>query len=591
MVESWRAIRLLVQAAWLVDRRRTLGALLEPLGNVLSLLAGLWLAVLTTAVAHHNGTLALLSVLGIALGVGLGWQLDLSASQWRLVLGEKVGLHFDAEIATVSSALPGLQHHENPEYRNKLELLRQGQGAFGSAVGSLAMAIKAISGGLTVFVLLAVVHPWMLLLVLLALPTIWLAGVQRRWQRGAEEASAVPGRLARHLRSLAYDRDAGMEVRVFRLAGAIDDRAGAAWAAARRPVDAAQLKVAMVAAARDAVWALGVVSAVGLVSWRVLRGHAPIGDIVLIVFLSQQVQTAVLWPVMSIGGLGRTVRTAGRLLWLRQYAAEASRCRGSLPAPSALVSGIELQDVSFRYPGSDRWTLRHVSLTIPAGSVLAVVGENGAGKTTLVKLLARLYEPTEGRILVDGVDLASIDIADWRRRLTAAFQDYARFEFTAQRAVGVGDLPQLDDPAAVQSAIDRAGAGHVVHGLPDGIGSQLGARWAGVDLSGGQWQTLALGRALMRQDPLVLFLDEPTASLDAASEHALFERYAAASGAAGTITVLVSHRFSTVRGADQIIVLAGEGIAERGSHAELLAADGSYSELYRMQARSYSTVS
>jgi ATP-binding cassette, subfamily B, bacterial len=590
MADYWRAIRLLVRTAWRVDRWRTLGALLEPLGNVLGLLAGLWLAVLTTAVAHRDVSMALVSITGISLGIGLGWQLDISASQWRLVLGEKVGLYFDAEIAELCSTLPGLEHHESPEFRDKLELLRRGQGALGSSLGSLAMALKAVCGGLTVFVLLAAIHPWMLLLMVLALPTVQLTRTQRRWQQQAEEASAVSGRLGRHLRSLAYDRDAGMEIRVFGLAGEMADRAERAWADSRRPLDAARLRVAVMNAVRDTVWALGVIASIGLISWRVLQGRAPVGDIVLAVYLSQQVQTAVLWPVTSIGGLGQTLRTAGRMIWLREYAARAMRGRGSLPAPSRILEGITFEDVSFRYPGSQTWVLRHVSLTIPAGSVLAVIGENGAGKTTLVKLLSRMYEPTEGRILVDGMELAAIETGAWRQRLAAAFQDFARFEFTAQHSVGVGDLPRLDDSTAVDSALERAGAAYVIQALPDGAATQLGVNWDGVDLSGGQWQMLALGRALMRLDPVLLFLDEPTAALDPTTEHALFERYSdamTAGGAAGMITVLVSHRFSTVRGADHIIVLSEQGIAEQGNHAQLMAAGGRYCHLYKMQAESY----
>ena len=223
--------------------------------------------------------------------------------------------------------------------------------------------------------------------------------------------------------------------------------------------------------------------------------------------------------------------------------------------------------------------------------MVALVGENGAGKTTLVKLLARMYEPTTGRILVDGVDLADIEVQGWRRRLSAAFQDFARFELSAQHAVGAGDLAKLDDRGAVLAALERAGASDVLHALPRGLDTQLGARWDdGVDISTGQWQKLALGRALMREDPLVVFFDEPTASLDALSEHALFERYAAearAGAARGAVTVLVSHRFSTVRSADLILVIDGGGVTELGGHEELILRDGLYAELYQMQARAY----
>ena len=247
--------------------------------------------------------------------------------------------------------------------------------------------------------------------------------------------------------------------------------------------------------------------------------------------------------------------------------------------------------MSFTYPSTYRPVLQDISLTIPAGAVIALVGENGAGKTTLVKLLTRMYEPTEGRILIDGVDLADIDAEKWRQRSSAAFQDFAKPELVAQHTVGIGDLIQLDDKTAAIGGLDRAGAGDVVDALPSGLSTQLGASWTdGVDLSTGQWQKLALGRALMRDDPLVVFFDEPTASLDAPTEHALFQRYAEAarSGSqAGSITVLVSHRFSTIGSADLILVLDNGQAAELGSHEELMEHRGVYAELYTLQAKSY----
>jgi len=286
------------------------------------------------------------------------------------------------------------------------------------------------------------------------------------------------------------------------------------------------------------------------------------------------------------------VRSAKRLRWLRDYAdSTAAQRSGSTTPPGRLARGITFDDVSFRYPGTDRWVLRHLSLTVPAGAVLAIVGDNGAGKTTLVKLLTRMYEPTEGRILIDGVDLGTIDVVAWRERLAAAFQDFTRFELVAQRAVGVGDLAHVDDEPAALTALDRAGGSDVVRALPTQLDTQLGSTWdGGVDLSTGQWQKLALGRALMRPDPLITFFDEPTASLDAPTEHALFQRYidAAQAGAqSGAVTVLVSHRFSTVRSADLIVVLDGSTVAEIGGHDELMQAGGLYAELYGLQAKSY----
>jgi ATP-binding cassette subfamily B protein len=288
----------------------------------------------------------------------------------------------------------------------------------------------------------------------------------------------------------------------------------------------------------------------------------------------------------------------GRYLWLVDHA-EAVRRDGQtpgsgppLPAPDRLADGIRLSGVGFRYRADQPDALRDVDLHLPAGSVVAVVGENGAGKSTLVKLLARLYEPTSGHLEVDGVPLRRIDPASWRARISAGFEDFVSFELLLREAVGIGNLAALDDDRAVTRALHHAGADDITDQLPGGLATALGTSWEGaVDLSRGQWQKLALARAMMRQEPLLLLLDEPTAALDAETEHALFERYAAAARAAGgrsgAITILVSHRFSTVRMADLIIVLDGGRIVEGGTHANLLARGGLYAELYEVQAEGY----
>jgi ATP-binding cassette subfamily B protein len=281
-----------------------------------------------------------------------------------------------------------------------------------------------------------------------------------------------------------------------------------------------------------------------------------------------------------------------RLAWLEDYAvslvAQADR-----PVPSAMRRGIRLEHVSFAYPGTQRLVLDDISLTLPAGSVVAVVGENGAGKTTLVKLLAKMYAPKSGAIYIDDTPLDRVASAEWRARLAGAFQDFYRFEFRARHTVGLGDVPRLDYEPAVVAAVGRAGADDVVARLTAGLDTQLGPTWpGGVEVSFGQWQKLALARGFMRDGPLLLVLDEPTAALDAETEHALFEHYAAAARSDadardGRITILVSHRFSTVRMADFIIVLDGARLVECGTHEELMAKRGQYAELYGIQAAAY----
>jgi ATP-binding cassette subfamily B protein len=292
-----------------------------------------------------------------------------------------------------------------------------------------------------------------------------------------------------------------------------------------------------------------------------------------------------------VGSALRVRGAAEHYRWLERQAAVGAE--GERPAPSArLERGIELEGVSFGYGGGDdgALSLDELDLRLPAGAVVAVVGENGAGKTTLVKLLSGMYAPTRGRVLLDGVDLAEVDQPAYRRQLTAGFQDFMRFELPVRESVGLGDLAAADEKQAVVGALDLAGADFVA-GLPQGVEQPLGPRWEqGVDLSGGQWQALAMARSMMRQAPLLAVFDEPGASLDPHAEHALFEQVAAQArrgGAQGRITLLISHRFSTVRMADLIVVLERGRVLEQGTHRELMARHGRYAELYGMQARAY----
>jgi ATP-binding cassette subfamily B protein len=248
--------------------------------------------------------------------------------------------------------------------------------------------------------------------------------------------------------------------------------------------------------------------------------------------------------------------------------------------------GIRFENVSFRYPGKDTWVLRNVDLFVPRGQSIALVGQNGAGKTTLVKLITHLYEPTEGRILLDGKDLRDWDHRALLERFGVVFQDFNQYQLKLRENVGVGSVAHLSDEPRIARAVERGGADVVVSGLASGIETPLG-RWFqdGVELSGGQWQKLALARAFMREQADILVLDEPTAALDAEAEHAVFERFQEL--AAGRTTIIISHRFPTVRMADRILVLEGGHISEDGSHATLLAKDGTYARLYRLQAAGY----
>ncbi len=436
-------------------------------------------------------------------------------------------------------------------------------------------------------VLLATIHPLLLLLALFAAPTVASASRRPAVERRIEERFAAHSRLADHLFRTATTAAPAKEVRVTGIGDDLARRRRTEWQRWAGPVARARWGTAASHALAWAVFGLGYAAAVVFVAVGL---QASVGAVLLILAAGARLSSYVGATMGEIGFLrGIWLDGSRRLVWLERYVAALEADR-DVAVPDRLTDGIRFERVSFSYPGSDRLALDEVTLRLPPGAVVAVVGENGAGKSTLVKLLAKLYEPTSGEILVDGAPLRRMPARDWRDRLTGAFQDFFRFEFTAQRSVGLGHLPRLDDRTAVSAAVTSAGAADVVQRLPEGLDSQLGAGWAdGQELSFGQWQKFALARGYMRQQPLLMILDEPTAALDAETEHALFERYAEAARTTGVggITILVSHRFSTVRMADLIVVLDGSRLAEVGSHAELLGRDGAYADLYRIQATAY----
>jgi ATP-binding cassette subfamily B protein len=438
--------------------------------------------------------------------------------------------------------------------------------------------------------LLASVHPALILLALFAVPVFFTSTWRPAVDRAAQERGAQAGRLSRHLFTVATTAAAGKEVRVTRIADRLVTGRREAWERSHRPVAAARWATASWHALAWAVFGLAYTGAIVFVSSGL---GAPAAAVLLVLAAGARLSSYVGATVGELAFLrGFWMDGSRRLAWLEDYAASVD-VRAGEAAPDRLRQGIRLENVSFAYPGTTRPVLDRVSLSLPAGTVVAIVGENGAGKTTLVKLLARMYDPSSGAILLDTAPLARVRPEAWRARMAGAFQDFFRFELKARHTVGLGDLPRLDDKRAVGAALDRAGARDVTAALSSGLDTQLGKTWPdGAELSFGQWQKLALARGFMRDGPLLVVLDEPTAALDAETEHALFERYAAAARASrtdesGRITLLVSHRFSTVRMADVIVVLDGARLVESGTHDELMARGGHYAELYAIQAAAY----
>ena len=547
-----------------------------------------WFKLLGDGALRGDWSLVRVAVLALGLSATATWFLVTVSTRVQRRFRDKVTIALESHVATLVASITTIAHHERPEYLDRLSVLRNQVFMLDHMYMSLFSTCGWILRLAITVGLLASIHPALVLLTLCALPPVftssWRPGVERR----AQERGSQANRLSRHMFDVATTAAPGKDVRVTGIAEKLAGLRRQTWEAGQAPIAAARRASALWHAAAWAVFGAGYVGAIVFVTSGV---GAPAGDVLLTLAAGSRLSFYVGAAVGEIGFLrGVWMDSARRLAWLEDYAA-AVFAAAEQPAPRRLTRGVRFDHVSFAYPGTERLVLEDVSLDLPAGTVVAIVGENGAGKTTLVKLLAKLYAPTRGRILVDGADLAAVSAADWRTRLAGAFQDFFRFEFHARHSVGLGDLPRLDDEPAVATAVTRAGADDVVTRLPAGLDTQLGPTWpGGVEVSFGQWQKLALARGFMRDRPLLLVLDEPTAALDAETEHALFERYAAAvrgDDGEGRITVLVSHRFSTVRMADLIVVLDGARVVETGTHEALVARGGQYAQLYALQAAAY----
>jgi ATP-binding cassette subfamily B protein len=550
-------------------------------------LLALWLKFLADGVIQHDRTQVLVSAFGMAASATLTWLLRLVSTRITRRFRDKVTIALETHVATLQASVPTIEHQERPEYLDRLSVLRNQV----FVLDHMYMSLFSTCGWLLrlglILGLLISIHPALALLAAFAVPIVITASRRPMAERRAEEATAEHTRLAAHVFTTLTVAAAGKEVRVLGVGDALADRRRAEWQRWYATVGAVRWASAAWYAVAWTVFALGYLGAVVFVA-STLNGST--GQVLLVLAAGARLSAYVAATMSEVGFLrGIWLDGSRRLVWLENYAASVTSSADS-PAPATLGDGITFQDVSFTYPGSTTPALDHVSLRLPAGAVVAVVGENGAGKSTFVKLLCKMYEPTTGEILVDGLPLRRIRTDEWRTRVSGAFQDFHRFEFEARTSVGLGDLPRVDDDDSVRAAVGRAGADDVIDGLASGLDTQLGATWpAGVDVSFGQWQKLALARGFMRQAPLLLVLDEPTAALDAETEHALFRRYAAMArhSAGGGVTLLVSHRFSTVRMADLIVVLQGSALVQFGSHEELIAQPGPYADLYAIQAGAY----
>jgi ATP-binding cassette subfamily B protein len=433
---------------------------------------------------------------------------------------------------------------------------------------------------------LVVYAPWLIVLLVVALVPAFLGEAHFNAQSYALAYARTPEqRELDYVRQTGASVETAKEVKIFGLHSFLISR--------YRELAAAVYRANRLLAMRRAGWgglftALGTVGyyvAYGFMAWRTVAGEFTIGDLTFLAGSFRRLRT--LLEALLFG----FSNTAGQALYLEdlfsffEIEPEIRSPANPRPFPRKIAQGFTFEDVGFSYPGADRWAVRHLNFTLRAGEVLALVGENGAGKTTLVKLLARLYDPDEGRILLDGHDLREYDLAELRANIGVIFQDFVRYHMTAAENIAVGRIEARHDRLRIEHAARQSLADEVIARLPMGYDQVIGKRFRkGVDLSGGEWQKVAIARAYMRGAEL-LILDEPTASLDARSEFEVFTRFKELSE--GKTAVLISHRFSSVRMADRILVLADGTVEASGTHEELLAQHGRYAELFELQARGY----
>jgi len=546
----------------------------------------------------HPGRAMGVGVLYLVL-TGAGALLDDLSTLLQSDLGEQTSQAVEQKLMAVASAAAGLEHLERPEYADKVKLVRDRSFIPYFAFTNLNSFSSIVFGLAAAVVLLGFVHPLLILLPVVVAPGVALQFNAYRKHFMRHDSVALDERLARHYLELATEPGPAKEIRLFGLGPHLIERHRVLTEAYNGMLFRDQLRRTWAGITAGGLYGAGLAGAIGFVGWLALDRRATFGDVALTVQVARMAIGQVQSAARQAAWLAELSFTGERYLWLLDYRPNvvAKPAGQAVPAPERIRTGIAFDHVSFTYPGTDAPVLTDVSLFLPAGTTVALVGENGAGKTSLVKLLCRFYDPTAGRVTVDGVDLRDLDLDGWRERTGAAFQDFVHFQLVASEAVGVGDLPAVEDLERVGASARQAGADRVIDRLPDGMSTQLG-RWFkdGVDLSEGEWQRVALARGLMRPSPALLVLDEPTASLDPRAEHEVFATFAAMSRRDGTggsgsgsgpVTILVSHRFSTVRMADLIVVLHDGRIEEQGSHDELLAAGGRYAQLFRMQASRY----
>ena len=479
-----------------------------------------------------------------------------------------------------------LADFEDPELQDKLDRARRQTIGRTTLISQLFGQAQDLVTVLSFAAGLAAYAPWLILLLLAALVPAFLGEAHFNAQSYAlGYARTADRRELDYVRLTGASTDTAKEVKIFGLNGFLIDRYRELSEAMQAENRRLLLRRAGWGGGLTALGTVGYYVAYAYLAWRTLTGGFSIGDLTFLAGSFLRLRG------LLEGLLGGFSSMASQAMYLEDlysfFRIQPGICSPAnpLPFPARIASGFMFEDVGFRYPGTERWAVRHLSFVLLPGEVLALVGENGAGKTTLIKLLARLYDPSEGRILLDGRDLRDYDVAGLRGGMGVIFQDFVRYHLTAADNIAVGRIEARADRPRIEAAAALGLADGVIARLPRGYDQMVG-RWfrTGVELSGGEWQKVAIARAYMR-DAQVLILDEPTAALDARSEFEVFQRFKALS--TGRTAVLISHRFSSVRMSDRILVMAGGTVEASGTHEALVAAGGRYAELFELQAAGY----
>ena len=529
---------------------------------------------------HLGGLVAL--ELGIAVaGEGLARLSSLLESLLGDLFSNRISVRLMQHAATLD-----LAQYEDAETYDHLERARR------QTVGRIGLIALLLSTGQDLITLaslggvLLVQLPWLLLLLVVAVLPSFLGETHYAALGYSLLFSWTPERrLLDYLRYVGASDEMAKEVKLFDLSDFLVGR----YAKLSDEFYEANKRLAvrrnLVSTLFVTIGTLGYYAAYAVIVYLTVLGNFTIGALTFLAGSFRQSRDLIQRVLLSLSQVWEQSLYLSDLFTFFDVRPRVTSQPGARPVPVPIRQGFEFQDVGFRYPGSDRWAVRHLSFTFERGERIALVGENGAGKTTLVKLLARLYDPDEGRILLDGVDLRDYDLGSLRTNIGVIFQDFVRYDFVMKENIGVSQIERLEDEARIREAAQRSLADAVAGRLEHGYDQMLGRRFdGGVDLSGGEWQKVALGRAYMR-DAQVLILDEPTASLDARAEYEVFLRFAELTQ--GRMAVLISHRFSTVRMAERILVLQGGELIDQGTHDELVARGGLYAELFGLQAAGY----